>query len=123
MGVLTVVDRAALAAYCQACGRWVEAEEKLKETPALFKTPSGYVQQSPWLGIANKQLEIMGRYMTELSMTPAARSRVSVGGGMALVAAEPITIIRQIVDPRAEGQPAEHPAPERLARHRSTDDD
>ena len=42
----------------------------------LFKTPSGYVQQSPWLGIVNKQLELMGRYMVELGLTPAARSRV-----------------------------------------------
>lgn len=77
MGVLTVVDRAGLAAYCQAYGRWVEAEEKLKETPALVKTPSGYVQQSPWLTVANKQLELMGRYMTEFGMTPASRSRVA----------------------------------------------
>ena len=76
-GVLTVIDRAALAAYCQAWGRWVEAEEKLRETPTLFKTPSGHVQQSPWLGIANKQLELMGRYMVELGLTPAARSRVT----------------------------------------------
>ena len=27
MGVVTAVDRAALAAYCQCYGRWVEAEE------------------------------------------------------------------------------------------------
>ncbi len=47
MGVLTVVDRAALAAYCQAYGRWVEAEHRLRETPQLVKTPSGYIQQSP----------------------------------------------------------------------------
>ncbi|MBA3325226.1 MAG: phage terminase small subunit P27 family [Rhodobacteraceae bacterium] len=78
MGVLTTIDRAALAAYCQSYGRWVEAEERLKETPALYKTPSGYVQQSPWLGIANKQLELMGRFMVELGMTPAARTRVAV---------------------------------------------
>jgi P27 family predicted phage terminase small subunit len=77
MGVLTTIDRAALAAYCQAYGRWVEAERKLKETPSLLKTPSGYIQQSPWLVIVNKQLELMGRYMTELGMTPAARSRVA----------------------------------------------
>jgi P27 family predicted phage terminase small subunit len=77
MGVLTTIDRAALAAYCQSYGRWVEAEQKLKETPALLKTPSGYVQQSPWVGIAHKQLELMGRYMTELGMTPASRSRVA----------------------------------------------
>lgn len=75
-GVLTTFDRAALAAYCQAWGRWVEAEERLRETPPLVKTPSGYVQQSPWLGVANKQLELMGRYMVELGLTPAARGRV-----------------------------------------------
>lgn len=77
MGVLTLVDRAALAAYCQAWGRWVEAEEKLKETPVMLKTPSGYVQQSPWLSVANKQMELMGRYMAELGITPASRSRVA----------------------------------------------
>ena len=78
-GVFTTFDRAALAAYCQAYGRWVEAEERLRETPALYKTPSGYVQQSPWLGIVHKQLELMGRYMVELGLTPAARSRVLAG--------------------------------------------
>ena len=41
MGVLTTVDRAALAAYCQAHARWVEAGEKLQETPLVLKTPSG----------------------------------------------------------------------------------
>ena len=89
MGVLTTVDRAALAAYCQSWGRWVEAEEKLQESPTLFKTPSGYVQQSPWLSVANKQLELMGRYMSELGITPASRSRVSVQG--AAVEPEQIT--------------------------------
>jgi P27 family predicted phage terminase small subunit len=81
IGVLTLADRAALAAYCQAWGRWVEAEEKLKDTPPLLKTPSGYVQQSPWLTIANKQLELMARYMSELGLTPASRSRLSVPAG------------------------------------------
>lgn len=77
MGVITIVDRAVLAAYCQAYGRWVEAEEKLKETPLLIKTPSGYVQQSPWLNVANRQMELMGRYMAEIGLTPASRSRIT----------------------------------------------
>lgn len=80
VGVLTLADRAALAAYCQAYARWVEAEERLQETPTLLKTPSGYAQQSPWLTIANKQLELMARYMSELGLTPASRSRVAVSG-------------------------------------------
>ena len=80
MGVLSVTDRAALAAYCQAWARWVEAEENLQKGPPLIKSPSGYVQQSPWLSIANKQLEIMGKYMAELGLSPSARARLQVPG-------------------------------------------
>jgi P27 family predicted phage terminase small subunit len=75
--IITELDRAALAAYCQAYGRWVEAERRLKETPLLIKLPSGYIQPSPWLTIANKQLELMHKYMTDLGLSPASRSRVT----------------------------------------------
>ena len=78
LGIITLLDRAALAAYCQAYGRWTEAERKLKETPMLLKLPSGYVQHNPWLTIANKQLELMHRYMSELGLSPVARTRVEV---------------------------------------------
>ena len=77
-GILTLADRSVLAAYCQAYARWVEAEEKLQETPPLLKTPSGYVQQSPWLSVANKQLELMGRFMCELGLTPVSRARLDL---------------------------------------------
>lgn len=94
MGVITAIDRAVLAAYCQAWGRWVEAETKLKETPLLIRTPSGYVQQSPWLSVANRQMELMGRYMAEIGLTPAARSRIVVQG----LASEPEPVTKiQIV--------------------------
>jgi P27 family predicted phage terminase small subunit len=123
-GVLTGFDRAALAAYCQAWGRWVEAEERLRETPPLVKTPSGYVQQSPWLLIANKQLELMGRYMVELGLTPAARSRVMSDSpiGRPMVSPEPLRIERVIVEPaRRESEPAHRPleltASEWLEKH------
>jgi P27 family predicted phage terminase small subunit len=33
MGVITQIDRAVLAGYCQAYARWAEAERKLKEGP------------------------------------------------------------------------------------------
>lgn len=78
IGLLTQPDRAALAAYCQAYGRWVEAERRLAETPPILKTPAGYVQASPWIAIANKQLELMARFMAELGLTPTARSRIAV---------------------------------------------
>ena len=77
LGMLTDLDRAALAAYCQAYGRWAEAERAMKDTPLLIKLPSGYIQPSPWLGIANKQLELMQKFMAELGLSPASRSRAS----------------------------------------------
>jgi P27 family predicted phage terminase small subunit len=78
LGMISKLDRAALAAYCQAYGRWAEAERKLKETPMLLKLPSGIIQQSPWLAIANKQLELMSKFMSELGLSPVARTRVEV---------------------------------------------
>jgi P27 family predicted phage terminase small subunit len=78
--ILTELDRAALAAYCQAYGRWVEAERKLCETPMLLKLPSGYVQQNPWLTIANKQMELMHKYLSEFGLSPVSRSRVTLTG-------------------------------------------
>lgn len=111
-GVLTLADRGALAAYCQAWGRWVEAEEKLAETPSLLKTPSGYVQQSPWLSIANKQLEIMGRYMAELGLTPVSRGRVNIPEGHG--APPPIDTIRFVIAyTDADGTIREEPMPGR----------
>ena len=77
LGVLTELDRSVLAAYCQAYGRWVEAERRLKETPLLLKTPAGYVQPSPWLAISNKSVELMHKFAAELGLSPASRSRVT----------------------------------------------
>ena len=76
LGVLTRLDRATLAGYCQAYGRWVEAEKKLTETPGILKMPSGYIQANPWLTIATKQMELMQRFAIELGLTPSSRSRV-----------------------------------------------
>jgi hypothetical protein len=48
-------------------------------------------QQSSLLGIINKQLELMGRYLIEFGVTPAARSRVKVSEDAVLLQ-EPLTI-------------------------------
>ena len=107
MGVLSVTDRAALAAYCQAWARWVEAEEHLQKGPALLKTPSGHVQQSPWLSIANKQLEIMGRYMAELGLSPSARARLRLPAKETEGGIEGITVRFVTVYDGEDGMPRE----------------
>lgn len=85
--VMTAADMACLAGYCQAYGRWKEAEEELKKiekkrdgnSGILIKTSNGNVIQNPLLGIINRQLMIMNRFSTELGITPSSRSRIVVG--------------------------------------------
>ena len=81
LGILSTIDRAALAAYCQAYGRWVEAEEQLRNIDGTMKltetTSNGNIIQNPLVGIANKSLELMHKYLTEFGMSPSSRTRVS----------------------------------------------
>lgn len=78
LGLLTRIDRGALAAYCQSYGRWEEAERKLVKEGVLFETSNGNLIQNPRLAVANKAMEMMHKFLTEFGMTPASRSRISV---------------------------------------------
>ncbi len=83
-GLLTHIDRALLAAYCQNYGRWVEAEMKLKEMEEQFKigqvlkTSNDNYVQNAWLGIANRAQDKMSKIAIEFGMSPSSRSRVIV---------------------------------------------
>jgi P27 family predicted phage terminase small subunit len=77
LGLLTKIDRAALAAYCQCWSRWVEAEIKLKAMGMVVKSPNGYPMLSPYLPIATKALEQMQKFASEFGIGPASRSRIS----------------------------------------------
>lgn len=76
LGLLTLVDRAALAAYCVAYSRWRQAEELLESEGLVTSTTNGNVIQNPLVGVANKAMELMHKFLTEFGMTPSARSRV-----------------------------------------------
>ncbi len=85
LGILSGLDRAALAAYCQAYGRWVQSERALakmtnKADGLIIKTVSGNMIQNPLVGVANKAMSDMMRYATEFGMTPSSRSRISAEG-------------------------------------------
>jgi P27 family predicted phage terminase small subunit len=77
LGLLTEVDRAALALYCASYGRWVEAEKQLASNGLTVLSPSGYEQKSPWLTIADKAMEQLRRFISEFGLSPASRTRVS----------------------------------------------
>jgi P27 family predicted phage terminase small subunit len=78
LGLLTGVDRAVLAAYCQAHGRWVQAERALAESGSLtIVTSRGNTVPNPLIRIANQAMADMARYASEFGMTPSARTRVA----------------------------------------------
>lgn len=77
-GVLTVLDRPALAQYCEAFVIWKQAYDKVLKFGMVVKAQSGFPVQSPFLSIANQQSERMLRIMCEFGMTPSSRARVTV---------------------------------------------
>lgn len=85
LGLLSNLDRGALAAYCQAYGRWSAAETALARMAAkdtvtdglIIRTRSGNIIQNPLVGAANKAMADMVRNAAEFGLTPSARTRVA----------------------------------------------
>lgn len=83
MGLLTDMDMAAFAGYCQAYARWKEAEEFLTQHGSIVRTPNGYLQQVPQVTIAQTNLKIVLRFCEQFGLTPSARSRIAADNAAA----------------------------------------
>jgi len=76
LGILTNLDKAVFAIYCQAFSTWAQATRKISEMGMVRITPNGFTEQNPYFPIANKAKEQMIRALVEMGMTPSSRSRV-----------------------------------------------
>lgn len=94
LGLISAIDRAALALYCQAYGRLSELEEAFKGMVAKIqadedvdyaeavyrasrtKTPSGYEQQSVIVQLIGAHRLQVHRHLMHFGLSPAARARV-----------------------------------------------
>lgn len=76
--LLQVVDRAALAAYCQAWARWVEAETVMADPKfrMVATTDKGYEHVNPWFQVSTQALKQMKAFLVEFGLTPASRTRI-----------------------------------------------
>jgi P27 family predicted phage terminase small subunit len=81
LGLLTALDTHCFAAYCQAFALWREAQRLLTKSGGALTVTSarGSEMPSPLLRIANNAAADMLKYGSEFGLTPASRSRVSVG--------------------------------------------
>jgi len=81
LGMLTNLDRAALAGYCRAYETMVRAEESVQayykeHGTQIMQTEKGGLMQHPGIGIANRASEIMDRFAGSLGLNPSARTRI-----------------------------------------------
>lgn len=84
LGLLTVVDMAALVGYCESWAQYKEAIEFIHDNGSVYelerKEGGVYLQQYPQVSIANKALLQIRAFCTEFGMTPSSRARMSVPG-------------------------------------------
>ena len=98
-GLISKIDRAALALYCQAWARWVWAERELQRAHGIAEekraaaeaagqvyeggdgytlpTRNGHFTYSPHWVIANKAMEQVNKFLADFGMSPSARGRVN----------------------------------------------
>jgi P27 family predicted phage terminase small subunit len=75
-GVMTELDRDALARYAVIWCRWIDAEAEIKRKGSIVKTEGGNIIQSPYLAVANRCHRQLAQLEAEFGLTPSSRSRV-----------------------------------------------
>lgn len=78
LGLVAEVDRAALAAYCQAYATWWRMERDIDEHGDVqISARSGLESARPQVAMRDKALETMRKFLVEFGLTPSSRTRVS----------------------------------------------
>lgn len=78
LGLLTVVDMAALAGYCASYSLWRKCRQEIDEKGFTYETESGYVGQRPEVAIGNRALADVRAFCQQFGLTPSARARMTL---------------------------------------------
>jgi len=81
LGMLTELDEAAFAGYCEAYARWREASEFITRTKnggVYQPNESNYLVQIPHVNIAFKSSTLMCVYLAKFGMSPSDRAGLVV---------------------------------------------
>ena len=77
VGLLTTLDTAQFAAYCQTYARWLDVSATLAKTSVLIKGQRGELIANPLLRIARDLQIQFTRALLEFGMSPSSRSRIN----------------------------------------------
>jgi P27 family predicted phage terminase small subunit len=75
-GVLTQIDRTALAALYMCYSRWIDAERHVRRDGCVISGSTGSPVMNPYVRVAAQALDQMRALMGDFGMTPSSRSRL-----------------------------------------------
>lgn len=78
LGLLSIVDVAALEGYCAAYARALEADAVVKKGGLTVATSTGFLVQNPAVSISRLAWQAVRQFAAEFGLTPSARSRLEV---------------------------------------------
>lgn len=78
-GVVTHADRALLAMYCAAWGRWLKANMMVSARGELVKDEvTGAIRPNPYLRVANQAAGEVATFGAGLGLSPASRAKTKI---------------------------------------------
>lgn len=80
-GLLRMVDRAGLVAYCEAWGTFVEAAREVRERGVLLRGRDNNMVRNPAVQIARDAAKELKVWCGEFGFSPSARGRMGVPDG------------------------------------------
>jgi len=85
LGLLTVLDKAMLVCYCEAYAEYKDAKEKVATMGKVYPIRDElgnikYLQQNPYVSIANKAFQQIKAACAEFGLSPSARGRIQIPG-------------------------------------------
>jgi len=80
MGLLTALDRAAFAAYCESYAQWVACTRFLHEHGSHYLTPKSQLREWPQVEMAKQAGQTMRAFAGEFGLTPTSRLRLNIEG-------------------------------------------
>src|SRR5262245_7810968 len=68
LGLLSRIDRAALAGYCEVWSDFLGATQNVKQYGKVIKTKAKNIVENPYYSIKKRSLELMHKFLTEFGM-------------------------------------------------------
>lgn len=78
LGILDACDEAAIAIYCDAHSRWLEARKTIAEHGVVTETALGGLKSNPAVSACREAAQQMLAILEQFGCTPLARGRLTV---------------------------------------------